>query len=187
MRSYGWWWQCTVLPLLALGGLAGLLVVELPVVLGAALVFGGGAALVGGVIERPDGSAGRAWRGVLRSSVVWGPGAATYVSLQALLGAVGWPVLLLVVLASPLVAGNLLARLRDRTPRTLDDHELACAWRQTTVALRLARPHQWLRLVQLRAGYLDEMERRCPAGMQAWMDAGPGHEDRLETHLSRGG
>ncbi|GAA2121421.1 hypothetical protein GCM10009843_15630 [Nocardioides bigeumensis] len=63
--------------------------------------------------------------------------------------------------------GNLLVRLRGGPPQTWDDHELACAWRDTTVALRLARPHQCLGLVQLRAGHLDEMVRRSPAGMQA--------------------
>ena len=58
-------------------------------------------------------------------------------------------------------------------PDTLQDDDLCLAWCSSYVALE--RATSWesrLRVVRLRALYLDEMERRNPAGLGEWLDSG---------------
>jgi hypothetical protein len=58
-------------------------------------------------------------------------------------------------------------------PWLLDDYELCCAWRRSS--LLLEHPHSpatHSRLAQQRQLYLDELERRNPAGVSAWLASG---------------
>jgi len=57
--------------------------------------------------------------------------------------------------------------------RDLDDAELCLVWRHTFVALEapLPVPHH-VEVVLLREAILDELQRRCPAGFEAWLAAG---------------
>ena len=57
--------------------------------------------------------------------------------------------------------------------QTLDNHELIAAWRQSHEVLGYTNLVDLrLQLIALRQAYLDEMERRHPAGFAAWMEAG---------------
>ncbi len=59
------------------------------------------------------------------------------------------------------------------SPRALDDAQLCWAWRISYVTLqRSTTPMQRLRVVQQRQHYLDELERRNPAGVAAWLASG---------------
>jgi uncharacterized membrane protein YhaH (DUF805 family) len=58
-------------------------------------------------------------------------------------------------------------------PRLLDDYALCSAWRRSYIVLE--RPHSpetQLRVVQQRQQYLDELERRNPTGLAAWLASG---------------
>jgi hypothetical protein len=58
-------------------------------------------------------------------------------------------------------------------PSSLDDNELCLAWRTSFSALqRATSPAQRLRMVEDRRAYLDELERRNPRGMAAWLASG---------------
>ncbi len=55
----------------------------------------------------------------------------------------------------------------------LDDSSLCLAWRHTFVALQASRsPRHRLHVVRQREAILDELQRRCPAGFDAWLAAG---------------
>jgi MFS family permease len=53
--------------------------------------------------------------------------------------------------------------------RTLSIEELCTAWTQSCLDLRGASPAQALRFVEARQYYLDELERRDPDGLRAWL------------------
>ncbi len=56
----------------------------------------------------------------------------------------------------------------------LSDEALCLAWRVSFSTLQRAEtPSQWLRIVEERAAYLDEIERRTAQGMAAWLASGP--------------
>ncbi len=58
-------------------------------------------------------------------------------------------------------------------PDLMDDADLCQAWRSSYVALERARSvESRLRVVSIRAIYLDELERRAGAGFQAWIGSG---------------
>ena len=59
--------------------------------------------------------------------------------------------------------------------RLLTDDELCQAWRTSSSAIAQpgSNPTQQAQLVAARQGYLDEFERRDPAGFQQWLAAGP--------------
>lgn len=60
-----------------------------------------------------------------------------------------------------------------RSPTSMDDPTLCLAWRVSFVALRQpVPPSSRLRLVERRRELLDELERRNPAGFQAWLASG---------------
>jgi hypothetical protein len=55
----------------------------------------------------------------------------------------------------------------------LDDASLCLAWRRSFVLLtRCTSVSQQMSLVQQRQEYLDELERRSPRGLVAWLDSG---------------
>lgn len=56
---------------------------------------------------------------------------------------------------------------------SMTDQELCRSWRRSYVLLDAASSTAGrLTIVQLRAGYLEELERRQPHALQAWLDAG---------------
>lgn len=59
---------------------------------------------------------------------------------------------------------------------SLTDAELCWAWRRSFTVLQALQPHldveRWIALVALRQGYLDEIERRDPAGFRRWLYTG---------------
>lgn len=67
----------------------------------------------------------------------------------------------------------------------MTDAELCRVWRHSFVTLQAARsPHELARVVAQRQVYLDEMERRSPTALQAWLESGAraaGGPDRFLT------
>lgn len=60
-----------------------------------------------------------------------------------------------------------------QTARTLSAGELCVEWRRSFVTLQSATSAaQRIRVVSQRQVYLDEMERRCPTGLRAWLESG---------------
>lgn len=58
---------------------------------------------------------------------------------------------------------------QQRAVRLLSNAELCAAWTTSCAQLRAAAPAEVLRLVQKRQCYLDELERRDPDGLHAWL------------------
>lgn len=56
--------------------------------------------------------------------------------------------------------------------RALSDEELCRSWRASYLSLQEAPSATYLELVTLREAYLDDLERRNPLGMRAWLDSG---------------
>lgn len=56
--------------------------------------------------------------------------------------------------------------------RALSDEELCWSWRASYTALQTAPSGACVELVTLRQAYLDDLERRNPRGMRAWLDSG---------------
>lgn len=54
----------------------------------------------------------------------------------------------------------------------LSDEQLCRAWRRSFLVLERADPCLRLSVVELRAAYLDEMSRRHPRQLAAWMASG---------------
>ncbi len=70
--------------------------------------------------------------------------------------------------------------------RAMSDRELCREWRHSFVTLQTARNAQELvRVVSQRQVYLDEMERRSPSGLQAWLDSGARAAGGPERYLTR--
>jgi hypothetical protein len=86
--------------------------------------------------------------------------------------------------AAPSVTGPVLAGYAHRVlaldlesaladVSSMTDQELCRSWRRSYVLLDAASsPASRLTIVQLRAAYLEELERRQPRALQAWLDAG---------------
>lgn len=58
------------------------------------------------------------------------------------------------------------------TPEGLDDAALCQAWRRSFLLLQTSRVDRVVRVVELRQQYLDELERRHPAGISRWLASG---------------
>lgn len=56
--------------------------------------------------------------------------------------------------------------------QALSDEELCWSWRASYTALQAAPSAASVELVTLRQAYLDDLERRNPRGMRAWLDSG---------------
>lgn len=68
--------------------------------------------------------------------------------------------------------------------RQLSTQELCREWRRSFTALQLATgPEQQLHVVGVRQLYLDEMERRCPSALQAWLASGARAASGPERYL----
>lgn len=56
---------------------------------------------------------------------------------------------------------------------TLPTPDLCWEWRRSYLAvIRASKPDELIRIVALRAAYLDELERRDPPGFRRWLDSG---------------
>jgi hypothetical protein len=68
----------------------------------------------------------------------------------------------------------------------MSDRELCREWRHSFVTLQSARsPQDRLRVVAQRQVYLDEMERRSPTALQAWLDSGARAAGGPDRYLTR--
>ncbi len=66
----------------------------------------------------------------------------------------------------------------------ISDADLCLAWRSSYVALQRARgPVQAAHSVEIRALLIEELERRNPRGMQAWLHSGPRPAGDPTRHL----
>lgn len=145
-------------------------------------------ALVGGLLV--SGSLGLAmvdgqlFLGVLLLAAITSP---AVVRLAAGPGRPGYGVPLAEVIdidSAPSVTGPVLAGYAHRVLAldlasaladlpSMTDPELCRSWRRSYVLLDAASsPASRLTIVQLRAAYLEELERRQPRALQAWLDAG---------------
>lgn len=77
----------------------------------------------------------------------------------------------------PLPSALSIAAEKSGAPPDLDsmgDAALCMAWRASFIALQQQLHHETrVRVVERRQQYLDELERRNPAGFTAWMTSGP--------------
>ena len=64
------------------------------------------------------------------------------------------------------------AATKQFTPTALTLEELCWAWRASYTALQRSEPTVQARIVSERARYLDELERRAPAGFARWLATG---------------
>lgn len=87
---------------------------------------------------------------------------------RALLPALDGP-----ALEGPALEGPALDGPPLDVPDLMTDEDLCCAWRSSFVALqRAASVESRLRVVTVRALYLDELERRAGPAVQAWLESG---------------
>lgn len=144
-------------------------------------------------------------RSALRAAVATG----LLVAWSQAVGPLLWPMLLLAVLTSPAVIGAGLRCARgpeqEHTPvapaactcgcagpvsaremadlvEKLDDTQLRRAWRTSHARLRAARTQEeWSELVQLRAAYLTELDRRDADGVRSWLATAPRPDSTPES------
>lgn len=139
-----------------------------------------------------------------------GGAAVTAVSVAARMnGPVLLAVLVLVAVSSPYVVERLIGKVSASSSRrhadggssgaeavgviplppageVHDDKELCRLWRISFTILQTARhPITRERVVALRQGYLDELERRDPTAVTAWLASGPSAAGGPEQFLSR--
>lgn len=151
---------------------------------------------------------GPAVRGGLHGAVV----GVTVVVTSVSLGTLVLPLLVLLVGSSPWALRNGVRLARGtqpretaeqrRTPapaparapqesewapaiRALSDEELCRAWRASYLSLQEAPSAAYLELVTLREAYLDDLERRNPLGMRAWLDSGARAAGNPAPYLAR--
>jgi hypothetical protein len=138
--------------------------------------------------------------GVVLAGLQGGLGVTMILVSFSSMGRLTVPLLILILLTSPwTVRFSLRAALRPRphtpseqqrmlSPRlartaqrasdwtaavqALTDEELCASWRASYAMMRAASPEDWVELVTLRQAYLDDLERRNPGGMRAWLDSG---------------
>ena len=135
-----------------------------------------------------------------RNLVLGGLAGVGAAGLGGLVGGVAFVLVLFAVLASPPLMIWYAAVLDDRRPaparpsypniriihaETLSIDELCVAWTQSCSALRGASPAQALRFVEARQRYLDELERRDPAGVRAWLATAASAAGDPSPYISR--
>ncbi len=170
----------------------GLAVALVSFFVGAGLVLGHTSA------PRPDAAANARWRHrLVPRSVVTGAALVSLVALVAVSPGLAPVVLAAVAVSAPdplrRRVGRRVRRLlgpdarglprRPRRPvpppsasvvvADLDDHELCALWRRTFWELQDHRtPDELHRMIAVRRECLDELERRNPAAMRAWLSSG---------------
>ncbi|HET7329119.1 MAG TPA: hypothetical protein VFJ14_17750 [Nocardioidaceae bacterium] len=196
MRTYRtlWFTLCGVLTVVGTG-LALIWTVTATLILFSGAAAAGGAATV--KVCRDRAEAGRAWQDAVPvvsvNALLTGSISVATVGLGALLGP--WALLIVALAAgtSPYAVrrgGRCLRAHLGRQPRTdtepspapetpiemrpLSDAELCLTWRTSFTTLqRAASSTQRLRVVEIRQGCLDELERRHPDRLVAWLASGP--------------
>jgi hypothetical protein len=142
------------------------------------------AAMVGGSLAEAVRQRGRTRLRVLLDAGLAGIAAIAAAGLLGLFGT--WGILgiaFLAVTCPPLWVAALGRRKRSPTPvptpqvptepRLLDDHALCGAWRKSfTMLEHPTSPARHLWVVQQRQLLLDELERRNPTGLSAWLASG---------------
>lgn len=138
----------------------------------------------------------------VRRALVAGGASVALCLLLSVFGALVWPMLVLCAVSSPWVVRRALGRerrqrrtrmTRDRPPdcqraqrhplmaasawvpavRILSTEELCTSWRASYTIVRQATASDTrVELVSFRQACLDEMERRDPRGLHAWLDSG---------------
>jgi hypothetical protein len=188
-------WQLLAGAAGVVGGCAALLLME-PGTLASAFVSAAllGALVSAGVLALQDEmTADRLGRRCLAASVLTGAAVLAVSGLGRLAGVAAVLVVLLLLAGAPPVVAWALGMLNRPTATTgprvsgswltgsprksgpppglagLTDGELCAAWMESCRGLRDAPLAQALSYVQTRQEYLDELERRDPAGLQAWL------------------
>jgi hypothetical protein len=164
------------------------------------MVTGAGAVLPLALDDQPHASMRELLRPAVRRGLQGGLVIVTVVVSVTSLGAVVAPLLALAVLSSPWTLRwglRLVGRPQDpggrasspaleptpvRVPlrvsdwapavQALSDEELCWSWRASYTVLLAAPAAARLELVTLRQAYLEDLERRNPRGMRAWLDSG---------------
>jgi hypothetical protein len=124
-------------------------------------------------------------RRVVTVGCLGGVVAVAITGLQVVIGAVALALAAIFAAGSPTVVGSYLRRHRPATIHTsrsraagepelaaFSNAELCRAWLNSFDALRVAAtPSIRLQIVQARQAYLDELERRDPDGLRAWLES----------------
>lgn len=120
--------------------------------------------------------------------------------LGEIVGGLAFVVVLLAALTSPPLMSWYAERLGSHRPaapppaypdirvtraETLTIDEICTAWRQSCTDLRGASPAQALRFVEARQYYLDELERRDPDGLRAWLATAASASGDPSRYISR--
>jgi hypothetical protein len=145
-----------------------------------ATVVGLTAVIGGGVDDEPDREHASLPRTLVRSAGL----CAAVVAVLGFAVVLKFGVVLLVllfVIASPPVVLRCVRRSGSRSggiyrPPSLrsSTQSLCLEWRSSYVALSVAQsPDARLRIVKARQRFLDELERRDPDGLRAWLESGP--------------
>lgn len=185
MRTYGLGWRIAV-GVVALVGVLLAVVLVPPSTMIAAFVT---AALVAALATATatalqEGRSRGLWPLFGRNLLLGGLAGVAATGLGELIGGIAFLLVVLAVLTSPPLVRWYAARLGHDRPaptrpsypdirivraETLSIDELCTAWTQSCTDLRGASPAQALRFVEARQRYLDELERRDPAGLRAWL------------------
>jgi hypothetical protein len=81
-----------------------------------------------------------------------------------------------------------VSELATADVQAMQTRELVRDWRRSYVALEQAvDPATKMALVQARQGFLDELERRNPAGLQEWLESGARAAGDPTRYMSPGG
>ena len=212
MRTYARLWLCWWSVLGAVGLLLGAR--ELPVltVIGVSLSAGTAAAAVAFLRMAAHSGSDTSTVELVRRAVLRSPlGALVSVTVVATSFSVGsliWPMLALLAGTSPWTVarglrlvrrggtGSRTARRAPAAPerveaadwapavRSLSDDELCTAWLTSYAAMQAAPSADRARIVTLRQAYLEDLERRNPRGLRAWLDSGAEASGNPATFLA---
>jgi hypothetical protein len=183
MTGYRIIWRCAVATLSAAGALIAVILIApatmIAVFVSAALVCSLATATVFALRDEKQHGLLRRYA---RNALLGGAAGIAATGLAEVVGGFAILIVLVVVAASPPAVRWYAAWLGEHRPahssskypeakrhRTLSIEELCTAWTQGCLDLRGATPAQALRFVEARQYYLDELERRDPDGLRAWL------------------
>jgi len=91
--------------------------------------------------------------------------------------------------AAPAMPPPPVRRPWDAPPMpTLPTPDLCWEWRRSYLTVtRASKPDELVRIIALRAAYLDELERRDPTGFRRWLDSGARAASDPGRYLTSGG
>lgn len=174
MAAYGVIWRGLCAVLITAGVVAGLVILPVKawVLVGLLALIGAFVAVIGRSAE--DKRAGASDAQTLLGALIAAVAVIAVLGLGAVLHGSVVLLVLLVAASSPPVLRRLLPGVRQ-APRSLSrgavsTRHLCREWHESYVSLRNApTPAARLRIVIARQRCLDELERRDPAGLQAWL------------------